>query len=344
MTHHIETYEQQAAFASARLSAWHQLGTVVDHTMTAAEVLEAAHLANWNVRKEPLVAQVATAWDSDGNVTATMDVPLTQGKKFVVVRDNPFVPGKVDAFSPVGAHYEPVHNEDLTDLLDTIVGESGAHFETAASLRGGREVFVTMKMPEHMMVGGKDAVDLYLIAFNTHDASASFRFLVSPVRVVCANTLAAAMGNAKAQFKGRHVKGGAKAVIQEARETLGLTFKFRDEFDRQVERMIEQEYTDQQFTRLAASLYPTPKDAKEEAANNAKAHRAALTDLFRQSPTMTEIRGTRWAAYNAVTEYVDHVMPQRGKAGEALRIARATNVVTGLGNQIKVKAFDLLAV
>ena len=301
--------------------------------MTAAEVLETAHLAGWNVRKSELFTEV------NGK-----RVPLTEGKKFVVVRDNPFTKGQIDAFSPVGGHYEPVQNEDLTDLLDTIVGESGGHFETAASLRGGREVFITMKMPEHLEFGGKkDAVDLYLIAYNTHDASGSFRFMVSPVRVVCANTLAAATKSAKATFKGRHTKGGAKAVIAEARETLGLTFKYVESFEAEVAKMIDQEYTDQQFTRLAASLYPTAKDAKEVQAENQRVHRANLTKLFRESPTMADIRGTKWAAYNAVTEYVDHLVPQRNKAGEVLREARATNAVLGLSAPIKEKAFALLS-
>ena len=331
MSHEIEQFGDLASFVSARESAWHRLGTVLDTTFDAETALSTAHLAGWDVRKSPVTTTV------DGQTIAV-------DGKFAVVRNNPFQPGVIDALGVVGNHYEPVQNEDHIGLLNALVDESGAHFETAGSLRGGREVFVTMKMPDSILVGGRDAVDLYLIARNSHDGSSSFEFLVSPVRVVCANTLAAAKSSAKSSFKARHVRGGAKAAIQQARETLDLTFAFSEAFDTEIERMVQTSYTDQQFTRLAASLYPTADGAKDVAKENAKVHRANLTRLFRESPTMTEIRGTRWAAYNAVTEYADHVVEQRGKVGDALRDARALNVATGLSTPIKERAFSLLAV
>lgn len=332
MAHEIETFGSLASFVSARESAWHKLGTTLESTFDAETALSTAHLAGWDVRKSPAVTILP-----DGSI-----LPI-EGK-FAIIRNNPFVEGKVDGLGVVGNHYEPVQNEQHVDLLNALVDESGAHFETAGSLRGGREVFVTMRMPETIKVGGIDPVDLYLIARNSHDGSSSFEFLVSPVRVVCANTLSMATKSAKASFKARHVAGGARAAIQTARETLGLTFAYMESFEAEVAKLIDAEYTDQQFTRLAASLYPTPENAKDVAAENARIHRANITKLWRGSPTMKEIAGTRWAAYNAVTEYVDHVIDQRGKAGDALREARALNVATGMTNPIKERAFALLAV
>lgn len=331
MAHEIETFDNLAAFVSAREDAWHRLGTTLDDTFDAETALRVAHLADWNVRKSPVFTEVE-------------GVRLAVEGKHAIVRDNPFKPGVVDALGIVGNHYVPVQNEEHVDLLNALVDESGAHFETAGSLRGGREVFVSMKMPDTMLVGGIDPVDLYLIARNSHDGSSSFEFMVSPVRVVCANTLAVASRLAKASFRARHVQGGARAAIQQARETLGLTFKFVEDFEAQVQRMIEAEYTDQQFTRLAASLYPTPENAKDVAKENARIHRANLTKLWRGSPTLKEVAGTRWAAYNTVTEYLDHVVDQRGKSGDALRDARATNVANGMTAPLKERAFDLLAV
>jgi phage/plasmid-like protein (TIGR03299 family) len=332
--HEIETFEGHAAFVTARDHAWHRLGTVLDSAFDAQTALTVAHLANWNVRKAPLTATVAIGGRD-------LEVPVPG--KFAIVRDNPFKPGTVDALGVVGNHYAPVQNEEHVELLNLLVDESGAHFETAGSLKGGREVFVSMKMPSTIKVGGVDPVDLYLIARNSHDGSRSFEFLVSPVRVVCANTLAAATRSAKASFRARHVQGGARAAIQQAREALDLTFAYAEEFEAAVARMVEQEYTDQQFSRLTASLFPTPKTAKEVAQENARIHRTNLSRLFRESPTMTEIRGTRWAAYNAVTEYVDHVAEVRGKVGDAAREARALNVATGINQKLKERAFELLS-
>jgi hypothetical protein len=85
----------------------------------------------------------------------------------------------------VGSSYRVVQNEEACQLLDLIVDETGAHYETAGSLRGGREVFVTMRLPQTMRIAGVDEVDLYLAMCTSHDGSRAGRVLVSPTRVVC---------------------------------------------------------------------------------------------------------------------------------------------------------------
>src|SRR5699024_1232644 len=131
----LDITDNVVSFASAREHAWHRLGTVVDSAMDAETALREAHLAGWNVRKAPLeVPQI------DG---PALEVP----GKWATLRTNP-VNGRAEALGVVGDHYTPVQNEDHVDLLDTLVDMSGAHFETAGALRGGREVFVTMKMPD----------------------------------------------------------------------------------------------------------------------------------------------------------------------------------------------------
>ncbi len=114
----------------------------------------------------------------------------------------------------VGNKYEPMQkNEASCDLLDALTGESGAVYETAGgALRGGRETFVTMKLPESMVFDGidgtKDRTDFfYLAALNSHDGSSKFRFLVTPVRIVCANTQSAAIARAAASFGISHTGG-----------------------------------------------------------------------------------------------------------------------------------------
>src|SRR6185312_12271562 len=130
-----------------------------------------------------------------------------------------------EALGVVGEQYVPIQNEEHAALLDALVDESGAHFETAGSLRGGRQVFLSMKLPTTMQIGGVDPVDLYLIACNSHDGTSAFRLLVSPVRVVCANTLALAASRARSTFSIRHTAGAA-GQIEQARQALGLSFTF----------------------------------------------------------------------------------------------------------------------
>lgn len=337
MAHELETWTdgpngpRTASFVSARQHAWHRLGTVLPAEFDAAQAMQYAKLGGWRVRKEPLTTTVLTA---DG--VSSLSVP----DHFASVRTNP-VTGRPDVLGVVGRGYEPIQNEDHAGLLDRLVDESGAHFETAGSLRGGRQVFLSMKLPRTMRIGGVDPVDLYLIACNSHDGTSAFRLLVSPVRVVCANTQAAAIRGAKASYSIRHT-AGAKGQIVQARAALGLTFEFVEAFERQAQKMIAAAISTDEFARLVAQLWPIDEDSKRSKTIGEN-RRYELVQLLRHSPTNENIRRTRWAAYQAITEYADHVAPIADKGDPAS--ARAERAVTsGSVAQIKTRAFGLLAV
>ena len=227
MAHELETWSDgSASFVSARQHGWHRLGTVLPAGFDAAAAMSHAKLGGWHVRKEPL--QTVPIISADG--VTTLDVP----DQFATVRTNP-VTGRPDVLGVVGRGYTPIQNEEHADLLDALVDESGAHFETAGSLRGGRQVFLTMKLPDTMLIGGIDPVDLYIVACNSHDGTSAFRLLISPVRVVCGNTQALAIRRAQSSFSIRHTSG-ARGYIGQAREALGLTFKFAEAFQVEADR------------------------------------------------------------------------------------------------------------
>ena len=194
---------------SAREHAWHRLGVVLPETFDAAQAMEHAKLGGWNVRKEAL--QTVPVIDEHG-VTPSLPVP----DQFATVRTNP-VTGGTDVLGVVGARVHPDPERGARRLLDSVVDESGAHFETAGSLRGGRSVFLSMKLPTTMQVGGIDPVDLYLIALNSHDGTSAFRLMVAPVRVVCANTQALAIRRAQSTFSIRHTSGAHGHIAQARR-------------------------------------------------------------------------------------------------------------------------------
>ncbi|GGM15800.1 DUF932 domain-containing protein [Nakamurella endophytica] len=320
-----------ASFVSARQHAWHRLGTVLPKAFDAAQAMQYAKLGGWDVRTVPL--QTASSIDADG-VTAGIDVP----DAFATVRTNPAT-GKVEPLGVVGSGYRPVQNEAHAEVLNAVVDEGGAHFETAGSLRGGRQVFMTMKLPTTMRIGGVDPVDLYLVALNSHDGSSAFRLLVSPVRVVCANTQAAALRSAKSSFSIRHT-AGATGRIAEARQALGLTFAYAEAFQAEADRLIEQPLSDVQFKQVIAQVWPT--EATSSRTHAADERLRELSRLRRYSPTLSEdFRGSRWGAYQAITEYVDFTAPMRSRrAGQAERAERA---VTGTGPAVKTRAFELIA-
>ena len=254
MSHEIETHGTQAAAVFARKDAWHRLGTTVrDRAFTAEEAMRLGHLGGWDVRKLPLT----TAEVSEGGVTP-IEVP-----GFATVRTNPFT-GAPEALGVVGGGYTPLQNEDHAEFLNLLADESGAIFDTAGSLRGGRQVFITMQLPDSLTVGGTDRVDLNIAALNSHDGTSAFRILVTPVRVVCANTQSAALRNHESSFSIRHTRN-AKAAVQAARDALGLTFTYVDAFQVEAERLIQQTMTDAAFDALIDATFGKAEAERHQA-------------------------------------------------------------------------------
>jgi hypothetical protein len=167
MAHEIDITNGVASFA-ARTDAWHRLGQIVGHAMTAEEALAAAHLSGWKVRKMALTVPQEPVITDKG---VTTPAPLAVDDHFATVRTNP-ITGTLDVLGVVGSKYEPVQNESCA-LLNALTDESGAVFETAGALRGGREIFVTMRLPESMTFdgidGSKDRTVFMLAALNSHD-------------------------------------------------------------------------------------------------------------------------------------------------------------------------------
>lgn len=333
MAHEIETHGDQAAVVVAREDAWHRLGTTLPDAFTAEEAMEFAHLGGWNVRKVPLIAREVT---EDG--VTEVEVP----DKFGVVRDSPWEPGQVDALGVVGPGYTPIQNEDHAALLNALVDESGAHFETAGSLRGGREVFLSIKFPDSMLVGGVDAVDKYIVALNGHNGESAFKFLITDVRVLCANTQAAALANNIGSFTIRHTSG-AYAALDAARSALDMTFKWNDEFNVEAERMIQTSMTQTEFRALIEAEYREP-DASDKVKANETAFLDELEALFVNSPYMAAIRDTRWAAYQTFTEYADFFADVRAGDRDEQLVRAEKAVSAGGWETFKQDAFDLFRV
>lgn len=329
MAHAIEQFSDgSAAFASARTDAWHRLGTVTAGAMTAEEALSAARLGGWNVRKLILTARELT---EDGVTSHDVE------RFYATARTNP-VHGGTDILGVVGETYHPVQNEANCELLNTLADESGAHFETAGSLYGGRQVFVTMKLPDTMTLAGNDKLDLYIAALNSHDGSTAFRLIVTPVRIVCANTQAMAISAAKTSFSIRHTET-AKGRIDEARRALGLTWKYLEEFEQQAAAMMAAELTVPEFHKVRDELWrpATAKDSARTVGNSVRRD-AALDQLFGQAATQANIRGTRWAGLQAIGEYIDHYAPAKDS------YARAVRTVSGDSMRMKEQAARLLMV
>jgi phage/plasmid-like protein (TIGR03299 family) len=277
----------------------------------------------------------------------TTPPPIAVPDQFATVRTNP-ITGAIDYLGVVGSKYVPLQNEASCTLLDALTEEGGAVYETAGALRGGRETFVTMKLPTSMTFEGpdgtKDRTDWYLAALNSHDGSSAFRFLLTPIRIVCANTQAAAIARAKASFAIRHT-GGARGAINEARTALGLSWRYMEAFETEAAALYAAPMDVEEVRDFAAELVKIDQAPSAAARTRRREQVNGIVKLFVSSPTVQPIGGTRWAAYNAVTEFVDHVAPVRGtrNSAEAADARALRAVTTGSSAQLmKVEAFRML--
>jgi phage/plasmid-like protein (TIGR03299 family) len=321
VAHEIEQFtDGTAAFFTARLDAWHRLGTVTTECLTAQQVMDVAYLGGWDVRKEAM---------------RTVESGAAVPNRWATTRLHPKT-GKREVLGTVGNAYQVVQNEQACDLLNMIVDETGAHFETAGSLRGGREVFVTMKLPDTMRIAGVDTMDLYLAMCTSHDASRLGRVLCTPVRIVCANTQAAAFASNAGEYTFRH-SGNILGKLADVREALRLVPTYLDQFQADAEKMIERQLEWQQLQRIAEELWPLEDEDTEAAFLRKMARERDLKYLFEEAPTLAAIRGTAWAGYQAITEWLDHRQPAKSEYHRANKVLADGSVAA-----TKKQAFDLV--
>jgi phage/plasmid-like protein (TIGR03299 family) len=332
MAHNLETFEDgTTAFFTAREVAWHKLGTVTDNALTAEDALTQAHL-NWEVRKsEQPVSTIVPVFNSDTETTK-----IEYSDKFMTYRYHP-KNKKAEALGVVGSRYTPVQNSEAFAFLNDLSDESGAVFETAGSIDNGKKVFMSMKMPNDMLIGGVDKIDTYLLAWNTHDGSSSFTVAVTPIRVVCQNTLTMAIKKAENSFSLRHTPR-VSGKVQAARDTLNLTYRYVEEFEKEAEMLIAQSMTDKEFKLIVEKMIPIDEES-ERARNLADTARDTMLALWK-APTQLNVAGTKWAAYNAIVEYSDWAKPIRSENPD---VKRAEKIVKGQGERFKNRALALLS-
>jgi phage/plasmid-like protein (TIGR03299 family) len=231
----------------------------------------------------------------------------------------------------------PVQNEACAELLDLLVDTSGAHFETAGSLRGGRQVFITLKLPDGIRVADIDDLDLYLAVSTSHDGSMALRVDATPVRVVCANTQRLSLKRSVGHYTFRHTTN-VKTKIHQARQAIGITYAYRDAFAAEAERMLDTSLALDGFRAVCEELWPTPPaEAPVRTRNNHTRRATTLNYLFEQAPTQENIRGTAWSAWQAIQEYSDFYSPA---ADQNRRAERTLTSATVAG--LKQRAHDLL--
>lgn len=282
---------------SVREMPWHGLGVVLKkNPKTIEEAVKLSGL-DWEVQQLPLLIKMEDKKD-------TKTIPV---KGFVAnVRSD-----TKDTLGVVSKRYEPVQNITAFSWLAEIFG-SEMLFETAGSLMEGRRVWVMMKLPEHVKVAG-DPIGQYAFISNAHDGKGSVTTAMTPVRIVCANTLTCALSiakgkNAQRTYRLRHL-GDMEKKISEARTVLQVTIDYYDALKQIGDGLGRVKVTESKATALLKTLFPVDDGLGDQKVENEEANRAAVLRIFRGEGTQGDTRGnsggTYWGLYQALTEWSD---------------------------------------
>jgi len=316
---------------------WHGLGTKVDHVLSAEEAITTAGL-DWEVGTIPIYVN---------NVAGIKGYRKIEGKKAITRLTD----GKVMGIQ--GDGYTPWQNKDAFQFFDAVVATKEAKFHTAGSLMGGQRVWILAKLNGGGPISIKgDAVDKYLLLMNGHDGKLARKMFFTPVRVVCMNTLMAAESDAAkggAIFYRRHTGGMGTHDIENAREILGLTLKFYERFTEQAIYLASHQLPAPQFPKLLAAAFGTtgaikPQDVVDlsDFSKRREEQMVTVQNMFEGGGKGLDtpgIKGTKWAAYNAVVEYVDYAKKYGGANPDDLRLK---NTWFSRGAKIKQRAWDYL--
>jgi phage/plasmid-like protein (TIGR03299 family) len=322
---------------------WHGLGKELPMELTAIEALPHAGL-DWSVKLQPV-------YTANGVI---LPDALFPSSSFSPVDGYSAVVRELDGFALgiVGKKYLPIQNRDVAALADAIAGEGQGLCHTAGSLDHGRRIWFLLKLPGELKVGNdKSPIEKHLLLTTTHDGSGTYRVLFTPIRVVCANTLNIAL-QVNDGLSIRHTSG-AQAQVEAAKVAMKGVIDFYQRFESLSQAFASTPYTDKQMKELAEELYPIPKQTqnetedKKEAGEKIKVHaihpiilknREKLTELFTDGVGHEAIRGTAWAALNAVVEYVDHWRTSRASDGNTQDENRVKSLWFGSGADFKSQA------
>lgn len=294
---------------------WHNLGTPLPQLATANEALEAAHL-DWNVITEPVLSSQGIRL-KDRNLTIREDTGIPLGV--------------------VSERYQVLNNRDAFRFMDSITMDPhGPKYETAGALYGGRKVWMLARLDGFREVIPDDAVGQYLLLWTAHDGSTAVNVALTPIRVVCKNTLSMAIGSVGRSAKIRHTKN-VFSHLENVQDALGFLRQSFDETFELYQKMAQVEPTKEEIESVLEQLIP---DTKRE--GRAKNQRARVLELaVAGTGNSNGHEGTWWNIYNGVTELVDHHNGGTSKRADKDDY-RLDSMWFGIGKETKETALQLI--
>lgn len=270
---------------------WHGLGTRVEEAVTSADALRIAGL-DWTVEQTPV-------YTASGLLIPNYkaNIRSTDGTALGIVTDR----------------YKIVQNTEAFEFTDSLVGETEdgvVKYETAGSLDRGRKIWMLAKMPTQKVLD--DDVEPYLCFTNSHDGKGSVRVCMTPVRVVCQNTLNIAFSSAKRQWSTKHV-GNIESKLEEAKLCLELAHKYMDGLKIEADKLANATLRREQLDEILNEMFPVDETTSERKKSNIQQTKDEFYIAY-FAPDIKKFQGTAYGAINAMSDMVTHTAPRRNTA------------------------------
>lgn len=314
MAHLFNNKGVNTTFATKKEIAWHGLGKVVD-AMTSEEAIKLGGM-NFEVAKLPLYFQnqnpipfekakeyslVSRYREEKEYVAANLYQELKQvPDAFTMIRTDTQHP-----FGYVGKRYEPIQNIEAFEFFDDIIGHGHAQYETVGALGNGEVVFITAKLPDYFEVA-KSQIDKYLLLTMSHDGSSSITVMFTPIRVVCNNTLSMALQGSRNKITIKHTKN-ARNKLELAKATLGLV-NINGKVNVNIwEKWAKEEIKDDKAQEIFEVALGLEKQENGMLSTRALNILNSVENYYHAGIGQSDIVGTKWGVYNAVTGYFQNV-------------------------------------
>ena len=271
---------------STREKPWHGLGTIVMEAPTSEEALKLAGL-DWNVVQKDVY---------------TEDNKYVPGYK-VNVRDRDEMPLGI-----VTDKYKIVQNQEAFRFTDDLLGE-GVRYETAGALQDGRRVWILAKMPENYIIAG-DKIEPYFLITNSHDGSSGIKACMTPIRVVCNNTLNLALSKAKRIWTTKHTEN-IHTRMNEAQETLFMADNYMTELGKEIDRLSRMKISDQKVLQYMSEFFPVSADMTDVQKKNSLKLLNDMKHRYFDAPDLIGIGKNGYRFINAVSDFATHAKPIR---------------------------------
>ena len=296
-----------------REKPWHGLGTRVEAALSSKEALIAAGL-NWEVIQKKL-------YTKEGDC-----VP----RFYANVRDND---NKV--LGVVTNRYKIVQNREAFAFTDELLGK-GVKYETAGSLKEGRKTWILARLPKAYRLA-EDKVMPYLVFSNSHDGSGAIKVAMTPIRIVCNNTLNLALQRAGRIWTANHT-GNMESKLEDARMTLFMAENYMNELSKEAGKLSKRKVSDAEVEEYIKILLPIATDATEVTEKNVKKLREDLKKRYYHAPDLVEVGKNGYRFINAVSDFATHAKPLRETSGYKENLFLKTME----GNPMIDKAYQLL--